>query len=208
MRGAAVILLFVGASAAHAGGRYCERRTDLCWDCADIQFPAEIPCTDPSGCSGGELCVNQSDVPTCFTPTEYCCASAPCETAPGCSGSASSCGDVEPDGRFDHCTFLSDCPPPPDGGPPDAPLPDAPLPDAPPSDGPADARPPSADARVSDARVDARPPADAAAPPSEDEGCDCEVGRRRSRRGGPLLLLVLLAIYGIVQSTAAASRSR
>ncbi len=123
------IATLLPAPFARASGRYCERSTDLCWRCADIEFPAAIPCSDASMCGPGMLCVDQSGTPTCFDPVTVCCAAAPCETAPGCMAAASSCGDVEGDGRFDHCTFLSPCGedagtptdagPPADAGPPD-----------------------------------------------------------------------------------------
>jgi len=196
----ALLLVFGGGallapSSASAGGRYCERVDALCWRCADIAFPAAIPCTNPSACDPDDtLCVDQSGVTTCFTPTPYCCASAPCETAPGCLGAGSSCGDVEGDGRFDHCTFLSDCGDggtASDAGPADAGAGDAGGSDAGPMDagagdaGPSDAGPADAGASDSDggSAMDAAGPVDGGAP-APDGGRAIDGGVSRADGGG------------------------
>jgi hypothetical protein len=133
-----VALTLAVASPARADGRYCEREDAVCWRCADIVVPAEIPCSDASACAAGELCVEQSGSPACFAPTTYCCATTPCEIPPGCPGAASSCGDTDGDGRNDQCTFLNDCGDagtmPADAGPADGGSLDAGAGDAGPSD--------------------------------------------------------------------------
>lgn len=88
-------------------GRHCVRRSDECWDCADIRFPAEIGCTD---CRGRDLCVTQDGQRQCLAPVRVCCQpGTPCNVPPGCDGAASSCASDRPGPRQDRCTFLSAC---------------------------------------------------------------------------------------------------
>jgi hypothetical protein len=88
-------------------GRHCERRTDACWDCVDIAFPAELGCSD---CPRGRVCVGQGGQPQCLAPTRVCCMpGVPCEVPPGCDGAASSCSSNAPSGRNERCTFLTEC---------------------------------------------------------------------------------------------------
>src|SRR5690349_11882651 len=95
--GAIVVAIgWLASGTARADGRYCERTSPMCWDCADITFPAATPCSAPMGCAPGELCVDQSGVPTCFTPTAYCCEGPPCTIPPGCPGAGSACGTGGP----------------------------------------------------------------------------------------------------------------
>jgi hypothetical protein len=87
-------------------GRHCIRAGESCWRCADIEFPASVPCTLP-GCNG--VCVERSGTKVCADAKRWCCADGEaCSVPPGCDA-ASSCSDTEGDGRTDSCTFLSYC---------------------------------------------------------------------------------------------------
>jgi hypothetical protein len=93
-------------------GRHCERRTDQCWVCADIAFPAEIGCR--KSCRRSQVCVTQHGQDLCLPATRVCCLpNQPCDTPPGCDGAASSCSAPRAGAPNDHCTFLSACPPMP-----------------------------------------------------------------------------------------------
>lgn len=89
-------------------GRQCERTSERCWRCADISFPAKIPCSQTSPCSG--VCVEQNGAPQCLATGEFCCSKPPCDRPPGCDA-ASSCGSREAGGPMTSCTFLSPCEP-------------------------------------------------------------------------------------------------
>ena len=123
--GMAAVTVQVGAApeiALAQMGRYCERRTTDCWDCADITFPAEIPCV-VDACAPGDLCVIEDGTETCFGPSRVCCPagescdppsqSFPCD--PCCRPDCTFCGDGVVNG-IETCDPPGSDPPPPGGG--------------------------------------------------------------------------------------------
>lgn len=199
----------VSATADAADGRYCERRTSLCWDCADISFPAAIPCADASACTALDLCVDQDAAPACLPSTYVCCDQAPCERPPQCPDPANSCGGDG--GTNAYCTFLSSCPAMDasvrpdgaaldagadagaDGSPSDASASDAASSDGSPFDASGGSSPPpSADSGASTTRPEARDGAadDAGTLPAED-GCSCDVAGGTGTPVGAVALAAL-----------------
>lgn len=210
---------------AEGQGRFCERRTELCWSCADLAFGFDVSCAAADVCADGQLCVTRDGVAECHVGTDFCCAAGECERPPGCEGAAVACG-TGVEGVPDTCTFLNECPVPidHDGGVTNrdaGPAPDAtvPEPDAGSRDGG-----PAGDAGARDAG--APPPRDAGAPQRDagsamdgapqtpaapprfggGGGCVC----RASPGGGPPggAALAMVALLPLARRARRASRRR
>lgn len=101
----------MGAAPARAQLRYCERRSETCWACADVEAGFAIPCAG-TPCPDGQLCVTREGSPECHASTLLCCETAECAFPPGCEGAARACGTPAEPTEPETCTFLSPCPEP------------------------------------------------------------------------------------------------
>src|SRR5262245_52294573 len=86
--------------------RYCQRASDGCWDCTDIDFPDELPAEVP-GCAG--IGMRWGRRLRCASTEHRCCSSDErtrlahdhCETPPIAASCDPECGDRDGDGHPD-----------------------------------------------------------------------------------------------------------